>query len=1246
MDDEIDEPGNTLKLKKDYAFNPSTDPRGILVDRDNYVIDGDGHTINGMGKSAIFIIEANNVTIKNINLINGNTTDLGAAISFDKLGSVENCNFTNNQAYRGGAIYFYKSGTVSNCHFTDNQAKHGGAISFNGIGTVQNSIFESNNANTDYGGAIELQSEGSVFGCNFTNNKAIKDGGAVYSSVNANVDNCLFNNNTATFGGSIYLKKYGTILNSIFNNNTATTDGGAIDLIENGIINNCNFTDNKAYDDGGAVNIHKNGTVRMSHFENNKAADYGGAIQIENGILLNNDFISNIARYGGAIYLIQNASITNNRFKNNHVNGSGGAIYIEKTGVIDQSEFEKNTANIGGAIFDNGHLDISNSNFNENDATDGTDNVALGNTATITSTNNTPEELGPYHAAHMEITSITDSIIYEDKFTIRVYVSANNNPLNDGNATIVFGDKTATSRVVNGYATIEIERLPAGTWTTYVQYANSDYVAKLPVTVTVKQRDAVIYVLEAKNIIYGETVEIRVSLIIIETGTMNEGNISLTVDGRNFTSEVKNGFATIEIPDLNVGNYTTQIFFDDENYNTLPVNVKFSVNERPVTLNVTEAENINYTETFKIKVDVTFNGVKLNEGNVSTIINGRTYTANVENGVATVEIPDLEVGKYACQIMFNGGETYSKPTADIEFEVMPTSAELKSHADSIIYGDVVKINANVTVKGIPINEGNISTTINGKVYTVKVQNGRATIEIPNLNVGIYPVTVVFDSSKNYKATSQEITFDVYQQLVSISVIEVENITYGETAKVKVSFTVNGNPLNEGNVSASIGNQTYTAKVENGLATIEIPNLKAGKHSFTVMFDGGANYNKPTADVMLEVMILTVEIDVDVENTTYGNTLKINATVSADGRPMNEGIISTIINGQTYTAKVENGKATIEVSGLEAGLYECKVTYDDEGNTNTPYESICFEILKESVDIEINVVDNTYGKPAKIILNITINGKGVNEGCVLTVLEKKYQETTDPQTGAVEIEEIILRMKNATANNGYATVEIPILDVGSYPCSITFDGGRNLNNQTKEFVLDIVKQNSQIIASNNAYVINYGGKYSITLKDIEGKFIIGEKVTFILNGKNLGSAVTNANGIATITLTANTLKTIKSGAKNLVIKFENKNYNTATKTVKITVNKEKTKIVAKKKTFKKGKKGKYSITLKNSKGKAVNKVKTTLKIKGKTYKAKTNSKGKATFKIKLTKKGTFKSYIKFKGNSYYKSASKKVKLKFK
>ena len=233
--------------------------------------------------------------------------------------------------------------------------------------------------------------------------------------------------------------------------------------------------------------------------------------------------------------------------------------------------------------------------------------------------------------------------------------------------------------------------------------------------------------------------------------------------------------------------------------------------------------------------------------------------------------------------------------------------------------------------------------------------------------------------------------------------------------------------------------------------------------------------------------------------------------------------------------------------------------------------------------------------------------------------------------------------SAVVSNGSATIEIPGLNGGNYNVDVKYIGNQRIAIAPVSFT--VLKQDAVISAANNAYVINYGGKYSITLKDSNGKAVAGEKVTFTLNGKAVGSAVTNVNGVASISLTASALKSAKAGKKNMLITLTSDNYNAAAKTVKITINKEKTKIVAKKKTFKKAKKvKKYSITLKNSKGKAVKKVQVTLKVKGKTYKAKTNSKGKATFKIKkLTKKGKFKATIKFKGNSVFKGASKKVTI---
>ncbi len=100
-----------------------------------------------------------------------------------------------------------------------------------------------------------------------------------------------------------------------------------------------------------------------------------------------------------------------------------------------------------------------------------------------------------------------------------------------------------------------------------------------------------------------------------------------------------------------------------------------------------------------------------------------------------------------------------------------------------------------------------------------------------------------------------------------------------------------------------------------------------------------------------------------------------------------------------------------------------------------------------------------------------------------------------------------------------------------------------------------------------------------------------------------------------------------------------------KTVAKKVIKKKTAITAKTKTFKLKKVKKYTIALKSGKT-ILKKKKVTLKVKGKTYTAKTNSKGKAVFKLKITKKGKFKATIKFAGDKLYKASKKTVYIKIK
>ena len=162
--------------------------------------------------------------------------------------------------------------------------------------------------------------------------------------------------------------------------------------------------------------------------------------------------------------------------------------------------------------------------------------------------------------------------------------------------------------------------------------------------------------------------------------------------------------------------------------------------------------------------------------------------------------------------------------------------------------------------------------------------------------------------------------------------------------------------------------------------------------------------------------------------------------------------------------------------------------------------------------------------------------------------------------------------------------------------------------------------------------------AVTLIDSFGNAVPNAVITVSLNGK-LTTLKTNSNGQASMAIN------IAPKTYPAYISFKgNGNYQKSDCTVKIVVKKATPKITASKKTFKiKAKTKKYQITLKNNMGKVMKKTKVTLKVNGKTYKAKTNSKGKATFKLKLKKKGKFTATIRYAGSAYYNVVAKKVKI---
>lgn len=281
---------STITLDRDYTYDEGFSTRGIVIDKD-LTINGNGHTINGLSESRIFLVKLGKlapykVTLNNIKFINGNTN------------------------LYGGAVFNYADLTVNNCQFNNNHAKYsGGAICSIGYLECKNSKFDKNIADGDGGAIFTLSLRGTLDNMIWTLINASREGSLDFLTdfVNDNtlvytqetISNCVFTNNVAKGrgGGAIYGFGHINIKKSTFTSNKAGEKGGAVFGNKNLFISDSKFTSNQAPQYGGAVyfRCHDQG----GHYENKK---WISKINYYSNSIKNSVFTKNTASKGGAIY--------------------------------------------------------------------------------------------------------------------------------------------------------------------------------------------------------------------------------------------------------------------------------------------------------------------------------------------------------------------------------------------------------------------------------------------------------------------------------------------------------------------------------------------------------------------------------------------------------------------------------------------------------------------------------------------------------------------------------------------------------------------------------------------------------------------------------------------------------------------------------------------------------------------------------------------------------------------------------
>ena len=392
LTDEIENAGTTLDLTKDYTFNNETDnKKGIVIGKDNFVLNGNGRTIDGKNQSRIFNITANNVTLSNLILTGGNAEKGGAVYVTGSL-TLNNVTFINNYAkIEGGAIGLYGNVilTCNNSDFIDNYAEAGSAIfvkkgvlnlynadlsskifnMYSQIAVLTNSIVYIENAtfsnsNSSYAPALYLRdSKTSVINSKFINLRGNITSGAIGVRMGGDlyVKNCEFINTSssknagAIFADVLYDSNLGavTIIDTVFRDTSSEFGGAFLQLSGNLFLNNTTFINGHATYNGGSVYLSGvNGTINNCTFDSNGVdviegyPTYGGAILLDMGTynISGSKFFNNNASAGSAVYAYDSAyTITNSIFENNT-----NPIYtfFDKQSIIDETNTFSNDNNI------------------------------------------------------------------------------------------------------------------------------------------------------------------------------------------------------------------------------------------------------------------------------------------------------------------------------------------------------------------------------------------------------------------------------------------------------------------------------------------------------------------------------------------------------------------------------------------------------------------------------------------------------------------------------------------------------------------------------------------------------------------------------------------------------------------------------------------------------------------------------------------------------------------------------------
>ena len=580
-----------------------------------------------------------------------------------------------------------------------------------------------------------------------------------------------------------------------------------------------------------------------------------------------------------------------------------------------------------------------------------------------------------------------------------------------GNVTITVDGKNYTAEVVNGTAVVQLDNVTPGTHVAEVIYSGDDkYNSTVKTTdITAPKYDSPI------NITVGEIVSGENGTITVALPENATGNVTVSVDGKEYSAKVINGTAVVEVGNLTAGPKTVVVEYSgDDNYDSAYKVGNFTVEPAKVIPDVTVVDQGNGTLVIVVPEDAA--------GNVTVTVDGKEYEVEVVNGTAVVQLENVTPGTHEIEVKYSGDDKYNSTVKTTNVTAPKYDSPIDIEIGEIIAGE----NGTIVVK-LPENaKGNVTVSVDGKQYTAEVINGTATVKVDNLTAGPKTIAVEYSGDDNYDSAYKigNFTVDPAKVTPDITVVDQGN---GTVVVVVPSDAT-------GNVTVTVDGKNYTAEIVNGTAVVQLDNVTPGAHEIEVIYGGDDKYANATANAKVTAPKLDTPITVEAPENKVGDKAIVTVTVPYDAT----GNVTIEIDGVKYTSQIKNGKAVFEVENLAAGTKTIAVEYAGDDNYIANHTTGTTTVSKCPSTVSATITDIDVGE------NVTIT---------VTVPEDA--------TGQVLIDiDGVGYYVNVTG--GVGTASIPRMPNGIYNVSLTYTGDDKYLSSSNNASFNVSKVESFVI----------------------------------------------------------------------------------------------------------------------------------------------------------------------------------------